>query len=551
MRRRSRYSAAGIRRNSELNPILGYLRPGGNPTVVISGKSGFLTAIHEQAHFDDLNNTIFGMVVRCEHDITKSHGPGFFARLSAKSTLNNLLNKSWKILEGSAVSAEFIHLLHLGRTSELDIFRDSLPRSYRKAASPFFWMLLESPVSITKLDLRQRDSAIFAGVNRAAIAELALDLDFLRYEASQLDYEKCRMIAKRSRPTKNLEQILSALIAVDFSSCGDQFAAALADRASLVADGPLETQELRLSICIFKKMIAEFILCKPDLHVSDKVKLSTAKRIREELQERYSDIPKLTYFSDRPVVRVTDVTGGKKLDLKWEEQELTDVDFLHLLESDDAILQLIPPEQRHQFMCRMIWIWPIKRDEAMSYFSAELSFSEPLRDDVVARILLFIRYSFVQRQDLLEALHKHPNENTLGVLGLADFSMKGELEHFDTWSQIERKVVLWSPVFASHTLDALSARFGDAARFCISKVPGPLQLIMIRCEIGSLTVFWIDTGPIPIETIKENGGLAISKNLFVPFGVSPDDPQFLAAYVAALHVMPGVLKAMGPDSIPK
>lgn len=545
------HNGRGLLSSSEGNRILGFFKTGGPPTVLVTEGNAFLTALHEQTHFDDITNTLWGFILRCEGDLAQLEGQSSFFRWKHRRCYMSMISRGWDVLEGSAVCSEVLFLYSLGRKkSVLDLF-SSIPRSYRNAATPFIGTLMDGLILPAKLDLTDRQCFFFVSAYRAAIAELSLDLQLISKARAGTSYSDALSIARFTRPSKNMRNILQALPSIDWQQFGDDILEAEQNMNELVHPGTEISRTLRLHIVTIKKVLAREVLDSNHVTVSDLLRTQISSGIRRELEDTFAQLRRLRYRPNAPVMRVTDVTGGNKLGNTMQEIEVTPEEFNHLFTSDDDFLTMLPESERNHFTCRLIFTIPLPGAGPDKHFGGELNFSEPQDDFSVARYGNLIRFSYIDRmiRDQLSANRARPLP-TLGWLGFGIVDHDGLIDDWQYWSSRPDPVFLWSPVFSDQSIVALKNNFGEAAKLYAGPVPGPLNLTLLRCEIKQVTIFWLDSGPVPLEVIETNGALAISEEVSMEFTHPPKDNRFLAAYVASLHIMPNMLKGLGVDLTP-
>lgn len=416
---------------------------------------------------------------------------------------------------------------------------------------PFIGTLMDGLISPAKLDLTDPNSFIFVSAYRAAIAELSLDLQLIISAKPGASYSHVLNLARSTRPSNNLNNILRALRSINWQSFGDRLQDEKQKMDEIVHPGSEIRRIIRLQVCTIKKLLAQQISGLENIYASDLFKAQISREIRRELESSFSDLRRLRFTSNSPVMRVTDVTGGKRLPHVMHEVEVSQDDFARMFNSDDATILAIPELERPHFTCRLIFSIHLPGAGQDQYFASELEFSRSQNDYDVARYRNLIRYSRLNGSQLCQlAADRTRPIPTLGWLGFGIVDHDGLVYDWEFWSSRPDPVFLWSPVFSDQSIIALRKKFGEAAKLYVGSVPGPLKFTLLRCQIEQITIFWLDSGPVPLDVIEANGALPIDEETSMEFSHPPQDDRFLAAYVASLHIMPNMLKGLGVDLSP-
>jgi hypothetical protein len=514
--------------SEEGDRILGFYAPGGTPTILEHDDLSWLTAIHEQTHRDDINNTLYGFVVRCEAELADANGCTRIRRWLAGRSLAQLLSHAWNALEGSAVAAEHLALLRRGDMVLLKEVFGALPREYRRAASPYLFMLHEGIIKQTEQILSSVEAYIWISAHRTAMAELALDLDLLPLVSRRVTYRGLCLAALRSRPGRNVKKVCEAFFGMDHRAIPTRIdmIASKGSRATF-AGGELSISFRQYVIALKECVSQQLSLSLEEGACWDVSVQALAAQLRSDLETRYSTLRRWHWANEYVGMSSwTDLAAGAPIIGEMQEVEVG---------AEGLAALLVDGAKPAGHLGRLLHVTPMETSNSVHV--AVLHFLEPSGPEHVCRFLNVLHCAHLPSSQLVK-IETTQQLDDFAWCAFARLSSDGVLPQADLWFSLAKPVFLYQPVFDSDVIEKLVVQHGAVVELRASPAPGPLSYVVLTARIRGVTILWIDSS-FEVSRIRSEGGLFLTPSLQFAFAEEIDVPMFRAMYVAALNVLSG------------
>lgn len=541
----------GLLSQSEQERVLGFLKPGAAPVITEVTDASYLVSVHEQAHFDDIANTFWGLVLTCETEASEVSNRLLGLIDVHKMRVTSLLSAAWDVMEGSAVCAEFIQLLVTEGTDDIESFFETLPDDYKRAflkvAATTIPGLVLNPETAPQSPL----GAVTIIATKAAIVELSLDLSVLN-KIEELDsYKSLRQAVMRSNPAENLAVISKHVSALMTDRMGENLLK-VGD-----PEEPLSIEELgRNAVIASKNTIIQSIFEDSQGCMSRQSFIDKKFSFRESFERTHRNHRKLRKARTSPTVRVSDVTGGNKIlsEFKFSNHETDPKQFMASCSKDHDMHKAIY-ESGYLEAYRSKLIFPFMsalKSERKKYITTLHWFALPSAEGGGVMNFMNNIPTSIMTADDLDELDRQDIEDKRDI-GWIDFALfdrqtKGKLYMEEFWMTRRRPVLLWAPIFDDSEIIAFMDRYSDEVVLSVGPPPGPLKFQLLILSFKNLRIFWLDSGMNSLRAIEERGGVHYRGDLYANFSAPPEDYLFLSAYVLALHYMPNFLPLIGVNT---